>query len=204
MLEANGDIDGASLILGIDAATITRYIKADPALRARWMPENHAALPPSAIITRPDDIGIQEADALAREEEKLQRGLGALKLTNRGQELAMACQNFQRANFGAVIQIVGGGITMSFIQVLEEIEKINKKLDKTDDVPAEMRYPVEMMLRQDRAELYNVLHKFGTKVDQTILVQAKIQHLGSKNNGSPGSRKPGFSEMKRAEAVTVT
>lgn len=194
LLDANGDFLAASASLSVTAECLTDTCKRDGALKKRWI-EKPVAPPPSSSLSRPDDLSL--AEAMQREERVLRAGIGSLTKSERARELAVLCQQFQRQNFGLVMQITGGGITKHFLEVMEEVENITDRLNNLD-VPPEQRLAYESILREDRARLLDWLMKAAQKVDQGALIMAKIQKMAEGGTqGGKGSAKPGFSPQIR-------
>ncbi len=197
LLDANGNFSAAAAALGLSTERLHELVNADTALRLRWK-DAPKAPPSTSIINRPDDVAI--AEAMAREEKKLKEGVDGLGLSPRARDLAIACQKFQRHNFSQVIQITGGGITKAFLEALEEVEKINHRLENLD-VKEEQVVAYESILREDRGRLLDFIHKAAVKVDQSVLIQAKIQKMLGDGNSKGNADKPGFSPLKRANVI---
>lgn len=192
LLDANGDFHAAAAACGVTSECLRDTCRRNEALKRRWL-DTPAALPPSAIFNRQDDVAL--AEALKREENELRTGIARLTKSDRAQQLAVTCQQFQRQNFGKVMQITGGGITKAFLEALEEIENITERLNNLD-VPKEQMLAYESILREDRSRLLDFVFKAATKVDQGALIMAKMQKLAEGGTpGGKGSTKPGFSPL---------
>jgi hypothetical protein len=199
LLDHNGDFSAAAASLSTTTEYFRKLVSAEPALRMRWL-EAPKAPPVSAILNRPDDVAV--AEAIQREENALKKGVDGLGLSNRGKDLAVSCQRFYRNNFREVIKITGGGITKAFLEALVEIEKINEKLERIGDLPEEKQVAMEGILREDRSRLLEFIYKASAKVDQGVLIQAKIQKMFSEGGrGGRGDGKPGFTPLKKAQVV---
>jgi len=193
LLEANGDFPAASMALGITEQLLHDRVQADEALKLRW--KDDPKLPPAtSILNRPEDVAI--AEAIRREDEMLSKSLDGLGMSKRSASMALACQKFQKANYSKVIQITGGGITKAFLEALEEIENINKRLEMLD-VPPEQMIAYECLLREDRSRLLDFVYKASVKVDQSVMIQAKIQKMFGDDSGKAND-KPGFRTLKKA------
>lgn len=199
LLDAGGDFSTAAAALGVSEKTLHDRVSDDPVLRARW---KLSPAPPSSIISRPEDIAI--AEAVQREEAQIKAlvsGVDAMRMSPRAQSLALSCQRFYKQNFSQVIQITGGGITKAFLEALEEVENINRRLDNLD-VPEEQRIAYESILREDRRGLLDFIHKAAVKVDQSVLIQAKVAKiLGEGTAAGKSPSKPGFSSLKKVTDV---
>jgi hypothetical protein len=113
----------------------------------------------------------------------------------------VSCQQFYQGNFSAVMQITGGGITKAFLEALEEVEAINTRLANLD-VPEEKQIAYESILREDRRGLLEFIYKASVKVDQSVLVQAKVAKLlGNGTEKGKSTSKPGFSSLKKIQDV---
>lgn len=198
LLDANGDFHAAAAIAGVTVECLKDTCKRDPALLRRWLAAP-VAPPPSAIVNRPDDVGL--AEALRREEDELKTGVARLTKSTRAQQLALTCQQFQRQHFGKIMQITGGGITKAFLEALEEIENITERLNNLDVKPEQM-LAYESILREDRSRLLDFVFKAASKVDQGALIMAKMQKLAEGGSpGGKGSSKPGFAPLKKVVPV---
>ena len=200
MTEAGGDQPRAASILGIVETSLRDALLQDPVLRARWV--DKPKLPPAtSIINRPEDLAV--AEAMAREEKAVAAGMKDMKVSPRAANLAVACFNYYRKNAASILNLTGGGIAMQFAETLARIEEIDASLNGLD--PANDRYvAMQSILRDDRSRLLDWLHKAACKVDQGILIQAKVQRL--LNEGEPqgkGKGKPGFGSLKRADVTPV-
>jgi hypothetical protein len=198
LLVANGDFHAAAAAVGVTTECLKDTCKRDAALKRRWL-DAPLAPPPSSLINRQDDVALTEA--LQREENELRTGIARLTKSDRAQQLAVTCQQFQRQNFGKVMQITGGGITKAFLEALEEIENITERLNNLDVKPEQM-LAYESILREDRSRLLDFVFKAATKVDQGALIMAKMQRLAEGGSpGGKGSSKPGFTPLKRTIEV---
>jgi hypothetical protein len=198
LLEANGNFDGAAAVLSLPVATLREYVKARPALGARWL-ANQSPPPPLSIISRDADLALSEA--FQREEKALAEGVAALNLSARAKSLSAALHNFNRKSGRMLLDLTNGGIGKTFLETLVEIEKLNVKLERIEDVPPEQRLAMESIWREDRSRLLDYVIKASTKVDQGILVQAKIQKMFGEESKGRQHGKPGFSPLKKANAA---
>lgn len=199
LVDASGDFHAAAAMAGVSAECLQDACRREPALQRRWLDEP-AAPPPASLFHRSEDAAL--AEALKREEDELKNGIARLTKSDRARQLAVMCQQFQRQNFGKVMQITGGGITKAFLEALEEIENITERLNHLDVKPEQM-LAYEAILREDRSRLLDFVFKAASKVDQGALIMAKMQRLAE--GGSPGGKgsvKPGFAPLKKA-AVAV-
>jgi len=199
LVDAEGNFLTASVTLGLpNDQALRKYVNEHPELQARWTDKPN---PPSDILApKRDDLAI--AEAVERENAKLKEGVETLGLSDRAKSLALSCQRFQRQNYSAVQQMTNGGITVAFLEALAELEGLTKKLDDMSEVKEEQRLAQESIWREAQAHLRDFIFKAATKVDQGILIQAKIQKMfGENNGGAPQNSKPGFSPLKKANAT---
>ena len=155
----------------------------------------------AALINREAMSDEAIASAVKREDELVRQGLEAMGLTNAESAMALSLSAFQRGHFRSSAQMIGGGITKTFIGVMVEVEAINARLNMGD----KLELPVEMMLREDRRGLLDVLAKFADRSNKSVLVQAQVMEIAARarkdaQSGGGSGGKPGFSPLKSANA----
>lgn len=210
LLDANGNFDIAAASLDITTEYFRDLVKANAALNARWL-ATPVAPPATSFASREDDLALIEA--LKREEEKIQKGLESMGISQRQTSIAVSCLNFQKQHFAAILNITGGGVVKTFLGAVEAIEEIDKKLKELGDPEREGEINnVKVMvtdlgkldyikvLRSDRVALLDYVQKATGMVNQSLLIAAKVQNLagGGRKNGA--TSKPGFTDLKRIEA----
>lgn len=215
MESSGGNLRGAARQLGMSSLQLKDIIKLDESLRTRWVKGEDEKGAPGAesIIHRPmpatvtlgkDKLSMEEAkkiaDAAAAEDSSLRDGLLNLGVRGDALEMALAMQQVQKKHFTRCIEILGGGITKSSLDVMVEIDKINKRLNEAG-VPLDEQH----MLREDRRGLLDILGRFKDKVDKSALIQATVKKLEAeaKSGGKGRSGKPAFGVLVQGERVEI-
>jgi hypothetical protein len=198
MVDTNGNIPAAAVVLGVTDKHLESRIASNPE-HARWRTGGKAP-PPESMLSRPEDIAI--AEAIAREEKRLTEDLKGMGMSSRAESLAIACQKFQRRNYNHVVQITSGGIVKTFLEAVEAVEELNGKIADADSLPDDKRVVLESVWREDRGRLLDYIYKAASKVDQSVLIQAKIQKMFSETSKG-GPDKPGFRPLARTEPASA-
>jgi len=175
--ESGGKQSIAAAKLGIPLDTLILRVKRNKALNARWGSGKKVPVPPTEAVTinRPviPPADVATAEALGRENAAV-RDLEGMGLTDAGLKLALVCQNFHRRFFRNALEGMSGGVYRQFMRVMEEIDKIDQRLDTTD-MPLPL--PEEIMLREDRSRLLVIMGQFKDKVDKSVLIQAQVDRM---------------------------
>ena len=206
---AKGKIPEAATLLGTTSIALKKIINADDGLKQRWAiagSKGTGSPKEASTIHRPAapaiSVGGKELEfndakeiAVAMEDEDAAVREGLLKMGVRGAglEMVMAMQQVQRKHFARCIEIVGGGITKQAIDILGEVELISKRLSEVG-VPLDE----QIMLREDRRGLLDILGRYKDKVDKSALIQAMVKKVEAdiKKGGKGGSAgKPGFGTL---------
>jgi hypothetical protein len=198
LVDSGGNVPAAAAALQITEKRLEEIISSDPAIHARWR-EKPKAPAPTSIINRSEDAAL--AEAIAREESRLKDDIKGMGLSSRAESLAIACQKFQRRNYNHVVQITSGGIVKTFLEAVEAVEELNGKIAQADELPDDKRVVLESVWREDRGRLLDYIYKAASKVDQSVLIQAKIQKMFGEANKGGGPEKPGFRPLARAETT---
>jgi hypothetical protein len=187
----NGNVTQAAELLGMGVSSLYKFIDQTPDLSVKWGIRKGAVLPPggAASIYRPPvhvpaGMNLEEveaAHALALEDESVKAGLESIGVHGAARDMALALQKFTRQHFTKAIQILGGGITKQFLEVMAEVDSISK----------ELRQPLlperEQMLREDRCRLLDFMLRSYDRGDDAAMTQAKIAAMSS---GTGKARKP--------------
>jgi len=211
MEAVGGSLRAAARTLGIKHLKLRDIIQSIPSLRTRWRVAGEVGVPGvAAEIHRPavlrvgnEAVPLEDAkalaDALEAEDCAIRTGLLKMGIKGAGLEMALALQQMQRKHFSRCVEIVGGGITKQFLDVMTAIHEIEEKLQATTDMPIEE----ELMLREDRRGLLQVLGNFKDKVDKSALIQATVKKLEAeaKGGGRGKAGKPGFGVLVQGENI---
>jgi hypothetical protein len=196
MEKADGQASVAARAMGIIPARFYNMLHKHKELKLRWCksetpqeaPDETVALnrptliPPPAealeagrekidALTLVDDRSV--AEAMDREDAAVRGGLAKMGVYGQTLELAMALQAFHKKHFTKAIEILGGGVTKQALDLMVEIQNITNTLNGDPNMaPAK-----EMMLREDRVRLLDLLGKFYDKASQAVLIQAKVKTM---------------------------
>lgn len=192
MEAAHGNSTVAAAMLGVDKEDLWNAIKNFPSLRERWFTnEKRGGLPGSPeIIHRPLESDKALARAIAKEDRMVAAGLKDMGLSDEASKLAMALQKFQGQHYKRALEMLGGGITKQFLDVMVEIQAITHRLSNEIGLSPQQ----EAMLREDRSRLLAVMNAFYDRANKAALTQAVIKNkLGAGKGGSKA--KPGFTPL---------
>jgi hypothetical protein len=218
MQRTNGNVGQAALLLELRPKQVSNYINNNKDLRALWRKDKSP--PPSSeavVIHRPTVTSelIQKesetlqvtpteaeiAEAIRKEDAALARGLDALGLSASSRDAAMALQKFHNRHFTKAIDMIGGGITKLFLDLMVEIDKINRELETGG---LGLGVEREEVLRKDRQGLLEAIGRSFDRVNKATLTQAIVKSKMESGKGKAGPNKPGFSPLTvKAENVQV-
>tara|TARA_R100000808_G_scaffold1976_1_gene8385 strand:+ start:3288 stop:3983 length:696 start_codon:yes stop_codon:yes gene_type:complete len=213
-MKKGGTQKNAAALLGMNQRSLQSRIRKDPLLRSRWIKERSRyskvrELPPheespdlgrtSPPINKIDgeviapDLGL--AEAMAREDANLKYGLEAIGLSKDAQETAISLQKFHNKHFTKAIEIIGGGMTKTFVELMAEVEQINERL-----ASGGLTLEEEQMLRQDRSRLLEAQGRTYDRAQKAAMTQAVIKHRLADAAGDKNAQrgKPGFQPIVNA------
>ncbi len=193
MEKTGGNGQEAAALLGMTKTQLWNHIHRDPTLKANWTKKGMVATETeSELIHRPalplnvtpeEWITAQEvSDALAKEDLAFRTGLDAIGVTGERLKLVVALQQFHGRHYTRALDLIGGGITKLFTDLMVEVDKINKALESGALEPER-----EMLLRKDRADLIEAMGKTYDRASKAVFTQAVIKH---KLQNKKESRKP--------------
>ncbi len=136
----------------------------------------------------------QVAEALKKEDENLKDGLTSIGLSPLAVKSADALHKFHNTHFTKAVEIIGGGMTKTFVEIMASIQEITDRLDDGG-----LTLEEEQMLRQDRSRLLEIQGRTYDRALKASMTQAVIQHKLQENTGGEQSRgKPGFRPIVNA------
>ncbi len=213
-----GSMKGAALLLDITYHSLRGMIHQDPDLRARYthakkkakrdareldqpLPEDMVELgrkPGSAAGTPVLASDALVARALEEEDQNLKDGLENLGLSPAAIQSAEALQQFHHSHFTKAVEIIGGGMTKTFLEIMAEVEAINSRL-----ADGGLTLEEEQMLRQDRSRLLEIQGRTYDRAQKASMTQAVIQYKLSENaqDHKKSRGKPGFRPIVNAIKV---
>lgn len=206
-LSEAGSIKGASKLLGMEPVDLRRYMKNHPELRA-YLPNAKAPTlseqiaAPEAPVIAGELVGSEEeiALAMAKADAQLRAGLTTIGLRQESIDEAAALCQFAKLQFDSMMHMVSGGNAKTYIEVLEEVRRINDTLRAGG-----LDFEEEQMLRQDRSALLRILLDMGHFTREATLTAAKIEQMRAESGGKKGSRgkpKLGVSPLMATEVTT--
>lgn len=135
------------------------------------------------------------AEALIAEDANLKDGLSSIGLSPQAMKSAEALQKFHNTHFTKSVEIIGGGMTKTFVEIMSEVENINSRLEEGG-----LTLEEEQMLRQDRSRLLEIQGRTYDRSLKASMTQAIIQQkLSESGDGSQVKRgKPGFTPIINA------
>jgi hypothetical protein len=206
MEEAHGDTALAAQNLGITKQQLWGLIHKNEELKNRW--GNHHFKPTekteAVTLHRPilTPAELEEAKAIRREDKLVERGLEKCGISGGKLSMAMALQQFHRAHFRTAIDLIGGGMVVQYLGMLDMVNRIEEELANKPDLPR------EAMLREHHTRLLDLIPKYFDRANQATLTQAKVRALkNASQGGKPGPTKPGFSPLINVQPggnVTIT
>lgn len=211
---------GAAKLLNITYGCLRSQVHADPELRARHTRANKGKK--NAVVEAkniddpsvPDDMsGLGRKQELVRikgealltdkrvaaalivEDANLKDGLNAIGLSAQATKSAEALQKFHNTHFTKSVEIIGGGMTKTFVEIMSEVEHINERLEEGG-----LTLEEEQMLRQDRSRLLEIQGRTYDRSLKASMTQAIIQQkLADAGGGGAIKRgKPGFTPIVNA------
>jgi hypothetical protein len=223
-----GDRAAAATQLGISQSDLKNEIHNTRALRVRWaQSKRNEALPPDQAdamhrevmelepVVGGELVTEKDAQALAKEDRSLTKGLKSLGLNPMLVDLASSFQQFQSKHFSRSMEIMGGGLVRRYLMIEQAIDKVEAELQALmegppDDCDVEQKIAWmssmaerEKTLRQDRQVLIELQQKAYDRVNKAALTQAIIAQKQA-DASNPGKRagKPGFG-VKRATQINA-
>lgn len=217
METSEGDRRIAAELLGITRIELHNFTHRNPVLRARWVASRakHSAMPaeasqihrPMPVITKPQSESaiaiLSDADiakAIEKEDSLVRNGLDNTGMKPKVRDLAMALQKLQNKHFTRCVEMLGGGITKQFLEIMVEVEELTRRLNDTVAPPTPEQ---ELLWREDRSRLLDMMQKFYDRASSAALTQAKVHALKNQGNGRK-SGKPGFSPLVAVQGQHVT
>ena len=219
-------MSGAAKLLGITYGCLRSQVHSDPDLRSRHTRANKGkkgAAAEAKSIDAPSvpddmsDLGRKQeldrvagealltekrvAEALIAEDSNLKEGLGAIGLSPQAMRSAEALQKFHNTHFTKSVEIIGGGMTKTFVEIMSEVEGINSRLEEGG-----LTLEEEQMLRQDRSRLLEIQGRTYDRSLKASMTQAVIQQkLADAGEGGAAKRgKPGFAPIVNAIKIEST
>lgn len=210
-------MSGAAKLLGITYGCLRSQVHADPDLRARHTRVNRGrqgAAKEAKNIDAPSvpddmsDLGRKQelvrvegealltdkrvAAALIVEDANLKDGLSAIGLSPQAIKSAEALQKFHNTHFTRSVEIIGGGMTKTFVEIMAEVENINARLEEGG-----LTLEEEQMLRQDRSRLLEIQGRTYDRSLKASMTQAIIQQKLADSGGVGAIKrgKPGFTPI---------
>lgn len=204
MEAAGGSATKAAVLLGIPTTRLYWMIHKNAELKARWAkPRDHQTKPPTEAVTvyRPlpavaPSAEMEVADALSKADARLRKGLENIGLKDSRLDIALAAQELTRMQFNSCMELINGCIVMEFLNVQHDVSVIRSELKDATLHPAR-----EAILRQDRAQLLEIMGRYFDRTNKGALTQAIIKSKQAEGKGRAG--KPGFSPMVIAENVQI-
>ena len=205
---------GAAILLDMSYSGLRSMVQKDPELRARHTrPKGRAKAakeidqPVSQDMvelgrkqqSQASDSEIllpekQVSEALSREDENLKDGLTAIGLSPQATKSAEALQKFHNTHFTKAVEIIGGGMTKTFVEIMACIDDINSRLEDGG-----LTLEEEQMLRQDRSRLLEIQGRTYDRSLKAAMTQDVIaQKLSEGGKGEESRGKPGFRPIVNA------
>lgn len=204
-----GSMQGAAKLLGLSYSGLRSLVQKDPELRAKYTRPRKSKAQESKELDDPVDQDMVElgriqhikqsnaeallqdkqvSEALTKENENLKEGLTSIGLSPLAIKSAESLQKFHNTHFTRAVEIIGGGMTKTFVEIMACIDDINVRLEEGG-----MTLEEEQMLRQDRSRLLEIQGRTYDRSLKASMTQAVIQHKLSEGSPDKPSRgKPGF------------
>jgi hypothetical protein len=209
MEQVGGKTAEAAKILGLTTEELSRRIHHHMDLKMRWATAYREVKAPgdAVAIHRPTMPTLsteeEESKAFEKENRLVSKGLDGIGLTPAARDLALALGALQKRHYQSCLDMLGGGITKQFIEVMAEVQRITDRLNDETDVAAEDPQ-IQLMLREDRGRLLDCMQKFYDKANAHMLAKAKEQALKESAKGGGKGNKPGFAPLlMKADNVTI-
>ncbi len=213
------------MLLGMGYSGLRSIIAKDPELRAKHtrkknraqeskeidQPANQSMVElgrQQAVKASEGEVLLQDrqvAEALKKEDENLKDGLTNIGLSPLAVKSANALHKFHNTHFTKAVEIIGGGMTKTFVEIMACIDDINDRLEGGG-----LTLEEEQMLRQDRSRLLEIQGRTYDRSLKAAMTQAVIQHKLQDNAESTAPRgKPGFRPIMnsiniKTDSVSVT
>lgn len=213
MEKTGGNASQAAILLDIPREKLYNLIHSHKRLKAVWA-KSRTEEPVDAeavaihrpVIDLPKDPEPAHDDqkaiaaALEKEDALVRSGLTSIGVDGDKLELVQALAKWNGRHFRTSLELIGGGITKEFIEIMADLQSIREELNGGDP----MDIARESMLRMDRAALIELMGKIYDRANRASLTRAMIK-LKEKENAKSGGpeRKPGFSPMIKGENVQV-
>lgn len=215
MEESGGVIAEAAKTLGMSNVKLAAIVHNHKDLELRWCKRSNPIEPQSEtalIINREandrsrvsyegeksEEAAI--AHAVRKENAAVQKGVEAMGFTGRKLDLAKAIQEAHGRKYQCMMESLTVGINVTQIGFIEQIQQITEELKKSGT--GELPPAREMMLREDRRGLADLLIRLFDKGQQGAMLQAKIRAMQEAKNagGGNGKSKPGFTPLVAIQA----
>lgn len=209
----SGDVALASEILEVDNKWLHNIIAANKNLALKWKGGKEEVSAPTEAITisrpviqePPADVvllGDREiAKSLSDEDAAVRKGLEAMGVKGEMLNLSTAFRDFSRKHFSSAFEVVSGGVTRQYMDVVAEIIRITNLLNtpKDEDEKPDINDAArEMMLREDRAKLLDFSVKLYDRTLKAVLIASKIRAM--KQGKEKGDEAPkGFLSLKKVK-----
>lgn len=214
-----GSLKNAAELLGMNYNTLRSHVAQDPELKSKHTKPRKGRKGAKEAAKRIDEPVSQDnpelgrkqdtgsitgevllsdkrvAEALTVEDKSLKDGLSSMGLSPSAVKSAEALQKFHNTHFTKAIEIVGGGMTKTFVEIMAEINHINARLEDGG-----LTLEEETMLRQDRSRLLEIQGRTYDRAQKAAMTQAIIQHKLSESDNSAATKrgKPGFQPIVNA------
>ena len=208
-MNEGGTKANAAILLGMTSAHLCNIMRKDALLTERWTKTRSKyggkvrSMDDSADREAPDmgrsvaipDSDMRDAEALAREDANLQRGVESMGLSAQAGERAVALQKFYKKHFTDSIGIVGAGSIKSYFELDADVEKIRDELEGGG-----LTIEREQMLRRDRVALLELQGRSGDRHVKAQMTQAMIKYRIADSSGEKAKSrgKPGFTPIVNA------
>lgn len=152
-------------------------------------------VPDDAVQLGEDEIRRQLAD----EDARVKQGLTRMGIKGDILDLSAAFRDFSRKHFSSAFEVVSGGITRQYMDVVAEIINIDNELAalslKSKTTPDLNDLAREQTLREDRARLLDFSVKLYDRTLKAVLIAAKIKAMKKEREGDAGKPK-GFLKLQ--------
>lgn len=186
--QVNGDITQAAILMEMERKRLKDKIYNNADLRRKWTKHGRKEETPRtdpAIFrdvrqipeTTDIPIGCDQENQLAllaeveRENAALKKGLEEIGVTPDAMAEALVLQKFQRRFYSSSIELIGGGITKTFIEMRSMLKELTEEISAGVEDPER-----EKMLRDDRARIMELLGRTFDRAQKAALTQAIIRY----------------------------
>jgi hypothetical protein len=188
---AQGDLNAAAKVLNITRGELGAAIRNSVDLTARWgnkrkvltaPPNAHAVAIHRSAPPAPPSDDEEVAVALAKEDAALRKGLDAIGVRGDALDLAVNLQKFYRGHFKSTQEMIGGGITKLYFDLMAEFRKLTAMLEEPG-----LPLGLQESLRQDRRFIIEAMGRTHDRVNKAAYTTAIIKHkLNDKRESKPG------------------